>query len=98
MEVEYKNASIKKVCEEYGAAVKKHGPQLAERIHFRIGQIKAAESIEHLVRFSVGRCHLLDRDRKGQYAMDLLNGYRLVFTKKGNSIHIAHILEVVDYH
>ena len=40
----------------------------------------------------------LANNRKGQYAMDLVHPYRLVFEKHGDEIQIAHILEIVDYH
>lgn len=37
-------------------------------------------------------------NRKGQYAVDLVHPYRLIFEKHGNEIQIAHIMEIVDYH
>ena len=37
-------------------------------------------------------------NRKGQYAVDLVHPYRLVFEKHGDEIQIAHIMEIVDYH
>lgn len=41
---------------------------------------------------------MLKGDRKGQYAMDLIHPYRLVFEKIGNDIQVANIMEIVDYH
>ena len=46
----------------------------------------------------IGRCHLLTNDRKGQFAVDLVHPYRLVFERRGNVVEIAHVLEIVDYH
>ena len=46
----------------------------------------------------IGRCHLLKGDRANQYAMDLSQPYRLIFTKQGEEIQIAEIQEIVDYH
>ena len=40
----------------------------------------------------------LTQNRKGQYAVDLVHPYRLVFEKNGDEIQIANILEIVDYH
>ena len=37
-------------------------------------------------------------NRKGEYAMDLVQPYRLVFEKTGEEIQVAKILEIVDYH
>ena len=71
---------------------------MAELIHQRIDEISAADSVEMMIQFHIGRCHALKLNRKGQYAVDLLHPYRLVFEKHGNTIQIAHILEIVDYH
>ena len=71
---------------------------MAEKIHLRIKQITAATSVEILLQYRIGRCHLLKGDRKDQYVMDLVHPYRLVFEKKGNEIQIAKIMEIVDYH
>lgn len=40
----------------------------------------------------------LKGDRKGQYAMELTQPYRLIFTKRGNEIQIVNVIEIVDYH
>ncbi|OKZ58234.1 MAG: plasmid maintenance system killer protein [Clostridiales bacterium 44_9] len=34
----------------------------------------------------------------GQFAVDLVHPYRLVFEKNGEEIQIANIIEIVDYH
>ena len=71
---------------------------MAELIHQRIDEISAADSVEMMIQFRIGRCHALTQNRKGQYAVDLVHPYRLVFEKHGNTIQIAHIVEIVDYH
>lgn len=71
---------------------------MAELIHQRIDQIRAADSVEQMIQFRIGRCHQLSQDRQGQYAVDLVHSQRLVFEKKGNEIQIANIIEIVDYH
>lgn len=52
---------------------------MAIRINQRIMELQAADSVEMLVRLSIGRCHPLKGNRLGQYAMDLVQPYRLVF-------------------
>ncbi len=71
---------------------------MTEKIHMRIDQIASADTIEMMIQYNIGRCHSLTNNRKGQYAMDLVHPYRLVFEKQGEEIQIAHILEIVDYH
>lgn len=71
---------------------------MAEKIDMRIGEISAADTVEMMIQFHIGRCHPLRQNRKGQYAVDLVHPYRLVFEKHGNKIQIANIFEIVDYH
>lgn len=98
MQIEYKNSRIARICTNAYEAERKHGKMMAEKIHLRIKQILAADSVEILLQYKIGRCHQLKGKRKEQYAMDLVHPYRLVFEKKGNEIQIANIMEIVDYH
>ena len=98
MEIVYKIKKIHKVCENYNEAKKIHGEQMAAKIHQRIDEIKAAESVEQMIQFKIGGCHLLRQDRKGQYAVILVQPYRLIFEQKDNSIQIVKVIEIVDYH
>ena len=71
---------------------------MTEKIHMRIDEIRAADTIEELIACRIGRCHPLLGKRRGQYAMDLVHPFRLIFEKKGNEIQIAHIIDITDYH
>lgn len=71
---------------------------MSNKIHQRIDEIRAADTVEMMVQFHIGRCHPLVNNRKGQYAVDLVHPYRLIFEKNGDEIQIANILEIVDYH
>ena len=98
MIVEYRTKCLEKVYTKASTAVRQYGQEMAIRLHQRIKQIKAADNVEILVQCHIGRCHQLHGDRDGQYAMDLVHPYRLVFTKHGDEIRIARIEEIVDYH
>ena len=98
LDITYKNKKIEKICTDAKAAEKAYGRAMAEKIHQRIDEISAADTVEMMIRFHIGRCHPLTQNRKGQYAVDLVHPYRLVFEKNGNEIQIANILEIVDYH
>ena len=98
MDIMYKNKKIEKVCTDARAAEKTYGREMAEKIHHRIDEIVAADTVEMMIQFHIGRCHPLTQNRKGQYAVDLIHPYRLVFEKNGGEIQIAKILEIVDYH
>ncbi|MBO5347644.1 MAG: type II toxin-antitoxin system RelE/ParE family toxin [Lachnospiraceae bacterium] len=98
MQIEYKNNRIEKVCTNAYEAEKKHGKDMAEKIRMRIRQIGAAETVEEMMQWHVGRCHQLKGLREGQYAVDLVHPYRLIFEKKGEFVQVALITEIVDYH
>lgn len=98
MEIAYKSNKIKKVCEEPTEARKRHGNAMARAIFQRMREIEAAESVDELIKFRIGRCHKLGHNRAGQYAMDLVQPYRLVFTVVGAWAQIAVIEEIVNYH
>ena len=98
MQIEYKNSRIKKVCTDAYEAEKKHGKEMAEKIHMRIDQISAALSVEMMIQYRIGRCHPLKGNRKNQYAVDLVQTYRQVFEKLEDKIQIMSITEIIDYH
>lgn len=94
----YKSKKLEKVCTDYASAQRVHGKDMARIIHMRIDQIAAADSVESLVKYSIGRCHPLLGNRDGEYAMDLIQPYRLVFEVKKTEINIAKIMCIEDYH
>ena len=98
MVITYRNKTIEKKCTDAKYAEKSYGIDMAIKIQMRIDQITAADTVEEMIRLNIGRCHPLTGNRKGQYAVDLVHPYRLVFEKHGNVIQIAHIMEIVDYH
>lgn len=98
MDITYKNNKIKKVCIDANTANKIYGQAMAAKIHLRIDQISAADTVEMMIKFHIGRCHALTQNRKEQYAVDLVHPYRMVFEKIGDEIQIVKILEIVDYH
>lgn len=87
-----------KVCTNASYAERKYGSDMAEKIHQRIDEIDASETVEEMIQFHIGRCHQLNGNRKGQYAMDLIHPQRLIFEKRGDEIQIVRIIEITDYH
>lgn len=98
MEITYKNKKIEKICTDMKIAERTYGHDMAEKVDQRIGEIRAADSVEMMIQFRIGRCHPLSNNRKGQYAVDLVHPYRLVFEINNGFIQIAMIIEIVDYH
>ena len=93
-----KTIKFGKICTDAKTAERAYGREMADKIHQRIDELHAADTVEMMIQWHIGRCHPLTQNRKGQYAMDLIHPFRLVFEKKGDEIQIANILEIVDYH
>ena len=98
LRIEYKTKKLERVCTNAQEAEKQHGKKMAEKIHQRIDEILAALNVEMMVQYRIGRCPPLKGNRRNQYAMHLIEPYRIVFEKKGNEIQIVKIMEIVDYH
>lgn len=98
MDIVYRTKAIQRICEDASEATKQHGRIMADLVHRRIDQIRAAESVEMLVEWRIGECHPLKGNRIGQYAMDLKQPYRLVFEKVDEDRVVVKVLEIVDYH
>ena len=98
MEITYKTRAIKKICTIANEAAKEYGIEMAKKIHQRIDEINASDTVEDMVRFHIGRCHPLKGNRKNQFAVDLVQPYRLVFEKIRNEIQVVKIIEIINYH
>jgi len=98
VEIGYRNKKLERICTDVGYAIKQHGEEMAIKIHYRIDQIRSAESIGMLMRSGFGRCHELHGIRKETYAMDLVHPFRLVFKKSSQSENQIIILTIEDYH
>lgn len=97
MDITYKNKKIEKVCTDAKMSDRTYGNEMSEKIQMRIGEMEAADTVEEMIKYHIGRCHPLTNNRKEQYAVDLVHPYRLVFEKHGNEIQVVHIMEIVDY-
>lgn len=98
MEIQYRSHKIEHVCTNADFAQREYGLDMAVIISQRIGELKAADSIDNLVQFAVGRCHHLKGKRKNQYAMDLIHPFRLIFSVQDAQVCLVEVSEIVDYH
>ena len=99
-EITYKSKKLEKVCEDKKTAVKTYGPDMARKIKIRINEIRSSDSIEEMIQFQIGRCHALLGNRLGEYAVDLVQPFRLIFEKDKDTgaLKIVKIIEIIDYH
>ncbi len=110
MEIAF-HRKVRKVCEDYGAAVQKFGLERARLLYRRIDELHDAESLADMRKLRQARCHELKADRASQLAVDLKHPYRLIFEVADDpvpmlptggldweSVQSIRILEVVNYH
>jgi len=110
MDIIVNNKKLRKILEDKSKIRKKYGIDMAEKIMQRIDDMKSAGNLEILMKLP-GNHHPLTGDRKGQFACNLVQPYRLIYrpandtlpiNDNGNLIYseitIVEILEIIDYH
>lgn len=108
MKISFLDRDIEELCKQHKVATRKLGAASAKKLQRRLSELFAANVVADLV---AGRPHPLERNRAGQYSVDLHGACRLVFkparqpppAKPDGSIDWAQvdeitIIEAVDYH
>lgn len=108
MKISFLDADIEVLCKQSKLATRKLGAESAKKLQRRLSELFAANVVAELV---AGRPHPLERDRAGQFSVDLHGGCRLIFkptkqpppVKADGSIDWAQVDEVTiieagDYH
>jgi proteic killer suppression protein len=110
MDISFSDKQLKKVVHDDRKLVKKYGQLRAKLIRRRLDSLSAAETLED-VRNLPGHFHELTHDRKGQWACDLDQPYRLILVPHEDpipndedgkyiwfEIRGVDIIEIIDYH
>lgn len=110
MDISFKSAKLEKIASDPRRCAKVFGKRRAEILQDRLTDLEDADTLED-VRNLPGRYHELKGDRKGQWACDLDQPYRLVFEPHedpiptdGNGRFIwieikgVEVIEIVNYH
>lgn len=75
----FSSRKFEKMCNDSRKLNKGRGPAQAKLITQRLGELRAAETLEVMRSLPGPRCHELGHNRKGQLTVDLDHPYRLVF-------------------
>ena len=110
MEITFTDKKFEKLANDDRKLAKEFGKFRADKIKTRLAQLRFATTLEE-VRNLPGNYHELTNNRKGQWACDLDQAYRLVFTPHENPIPTnehgqyvlmeitgVEVIEVVNYH
>jgi len=110
MEITFKNSKLEKLANDGRKMLKELGKVRSAILRRRLTQLEAAETLED-VRSLPGSYHELTGNRKGQWACDLDQPYRLIFAPRENPIPSnehgqyiwkeitgVNIEEIINYH
>ncbi|HZR93036.1 MAG TPA: hypothetical protein VFA44_11605 [Gaiellaceae bacterium] len=109
VELMFATTRLQRLFESQKELRRAHGDRCAKKLITRVADLRAASTLAEF-RHLPGRCHELDGDRRGQLALELEGGKRLILTPSGSDIHRADggldwslveavcVIEVVDYH
>jgi len=110
VEITFYRKKLKQQANDYQKGIRDLGQKRAKLLQKRLQTLRFAESLED-VRYAPGHFHELTNNRKGQWACDLDQPYRLIFIpheqpvptdENGISIWVeikgVEIREIVDYH
>jgi proteic killer suppression protein len=101
---------LKKIANDDRKMVKDLGKVRADKLRTRLSQLQDAATLED-VRYLPGNYHELTGDRKGQWACELDQPYRLIFTPHEDPIPTnehgqyiwpqilgIEVIEIINYH
>lgn len=110
MNITFRTRKLERLANDDIKCIKVLGELRARLLKRRLSDLLAADTLEDL-RYAPGHYHELTGDRKGQWACDLDQPYRLVFEPhespvpededgkyKWTEIKGVSIFEIVDYH
>lgn len=111
MDILFKSQKLAKLCNSQKNARKQWGTKCGDLVIRRLQELQASENLAIAHNLPYANCHPLKQNRKGQYAVDVEQPYRLIFEpanipvpKTGDDgidlpqVTIIRILEVTDYH
>lgn len=78
MEILFKNAKLRKLCNSDKMLVRTWGPENGKRARSRLDEMRDVECLAHLMLLPQARCHKLT-NRGHQFSLDLKHPYRLIF-------------------
>jgi proteic killer suppression protein len=110
MDITFSDKKLAKIVNDDRKLERKMGKVRAEKIRLRLNQLHDAFTLED-VRNLAGNYHELKDNRKGQWACDLDQPYRLIFTPHEDPIPTnadgqyvwsnikgIEIIEIINYH
>jgi proteic killer suppression protein len=110
VDITFSDRKLEKLANDDRKRIREFGELRANKIKMRLTQLKFANTLED-VRYLPGHYHELTENRKGKWACDLDQPYRLLFIPHENPVPVdengkyiwheikgVEITEIIDYH
>ena len=98
VDVRFRTDTLKRAYEEEKVRTREWGERVARLYVRRVDTLYAAENAQTLRLIRALRFHALKGDRKGQYAIDLDEAYRLILKFEGKAMTIVQVEEVSHHY
>lgn len=111
MNITFKSRKLCKIFNSNSLLQKEYGADKLKRIKNRLAVLSAAPNLAHVPTQKPERCHSLEGDRKGQFAVDISHNYRIIFVPDHDPLPLSEdrnlllenvtcikIQSVEDYH
>lgn len=105
MDIEISYKKLKKIIGDSNKLKEKYGSNCAKKIIQRYNELESAPNLEMIIKYKIGRCHLLKGNLKGKYALDLEHPLRMIIepifeneNQDLKNITSVRIIKVEDYH
>ena len=79
MEIYFRNKKLEKLCNNTKVMKNELGDRMSKKLQQRLVELKAASNLEEISHMPPSRLHKLNGNRNGQFSVDLLQPYRLLF-------------------
>jgi len=79
MDIIFSSSKLEKICNSAKALNKKYGPERAKKIQQRLSEFQAADTLSDISNLPPPRCHALTGNRQGQFSVDSVHPYRIIF-------------------
>jgi len=77
--IEFQSPKFCKECNDFKLLVRKYGQSQAKKILQRLDELHAADHLSDISHLPPPRLHELVKNRAGQFSVDLVHPYRLLF-------------------
>ncbi len=111
MNIDFARRKLEKTFNSQTALKKAFGDRMARIVAMRMAVLRHARTLSMVPVTKPDRCHQLEGDRAGQYAVDLVHPKRLVFEPNHkplprkedggidtDQVTAITVIEVIDYH